>query len=109
MCYNSYHFAYLYTCIFLFSSCCASRFTWASTSNSLAQEVRDKHNCRACGKLVCGPCSENRTSLPDMGLDVAQLRVCDKCYFNTMGKKTNNDSMTRSFCAENEVEPTLLL
>lgn len=27
-------------------SCCASRFTWASTSDSEAQEARDKHNCR---------------------------------------------------------------
>merc|ERR1719329_1215427 len=36
-------------------SCCASPFTWASTSSSEAQEARDKHNCRACGGLVCDP------------------------------------------------------
>jgi len=60
-------------------SCCASQFTWASTSNSEAQEARDKHNCRSCGSLVCGPCSKNRVPLPTVGI-TALVRVCDRCY-----------------------------
>lgn len=62
--------------------CCASRFTWASTSDSEAQEARDRHNCRACGGLVCAPCSTNRLSLPDYGIHLPS-RVCDRCYYAT--------------------------
>lgn len=61
------------------SSCCASKFTWASTSDSEAQEARDKHNCRSCGTLVCDPCSRNCVSLPSIGLNVT-VRCCDRCY-----------------------------
>ena len=61
------------------SSCCASKFTWASTSDSKAQEARDKHNCRSCGTLVCDPCSRNRVPLPSIGL-IVSARVCDRCY-----------------------------
>lgn len=64
-------------------SCCASRFTWASTSDSEAQEARDKHNCRSCGTLCCDPCSKNRMPLPSIGLTVSG-RVCDRCY-NDLG------------------------
>lgn len=67
-------------------SCCASRFTWASTSDSEAQEARDKHNCRSCGTLVCDPCSKNRIPIPSIGLTVA-VRVCDMCY-NDIGGAT---------------------
>lgn len=63
----------------LFSSCCASRFTWASTSDNEAQEARDKHNCRSCGSLVCEPCSSNRAPILSLGLNVA-VRICDRCY-----------------------------
>lgn len=65
-------------------SCCANRFTWASTSNSEAQEARDKHNCRSCGGLVCDPCSKNRVPIPSIGLTVP-VRVCDRCYNDIMG------------------------
>ena len=63
----------------VFSYCCASRFTWASTSDSEAQEARDKHNCRSCGTLVCEPCSTNRVPIPSVGITVP-VRVCDRCY-----------------------------
>jgi FYVE zinc finger len=64
-----------------FSSCCASRFTWASTSDSEAQEARDKHNCRSCGALVCHPCSKNLAPLSSIGLTVP-VRVCDRCHYD---------------------------
>ena len=64
--------------------CCANRFTWASTSNSQAQEARDKHNCRSCGGLICDPCSKNRVPIPSIGLTVP-VRVCDRCYNDIQG------------------------
>jgi FYVE zinc finger len=72
-----------FCCIF-FSACCASRFTWASTSDNEAQEARDKHNCRSCGSLVCDPCSLNRNPVPSIGLTAA-VRVCDRCYNDSDG------------------------
>jgi len=60
-------------------ACCASLFTWASTSNTEAQAARDKHNCRACGSLVCDPCSKKRVPIPAIGIPVP-VRVCDRCY-----------------------------
>jgi hypothetical protein len=73
--------------VFLPSSCCASRFTWASTSDNEAQEARDKHNCRSCGSLVCEPCARNRIPIPSIGLTVA-VRVCDRCYNDMDGLLT---------------------
>merc|ERR1711935_455990 len=64
--------------------CCANRFTWASTSNSEAQEARDKHNCRSCGGLICDPCSKNRVPISSIGLTIP-VRVCDRCYNDIMG------------------------
>lgn len=60
-------------------ACCASLFTWASTSNTEAQAARDKHNCRSCGGLVCDPCSKKRIPIPAIGL-TCPVRVCDRCY-----------------------------
>jgi hypothetical protein len=65
-------------------SCCANRFTWASTSSSEAQEARDKHNCRSCGGLVCDPCAKNRVPIPSIGLTIP-VRTCDRCYNDIMG------------------------
>jgi hypothetical protein len=67
---------------------CASRFTWASTSDSAAQAARDKHNCRSCGTLVCDPCSTNRIPLASLGLTVP-VRVCDRCYNDIDGVLTS--------------------
>jgi len=81
------NFSMLYTrqwsdwfyCLWSTSSCCASLFTWASTSHTEAQAARDKHNCRACGGLVCDPCSKRRIPIPSIGI-AAPVRVCDRCY-----------------------------
>ncbi|XP_025425999.1 FYVE, RhoGEF and PH domain-containing protein 6-like isoform X3 [Sipha flava] len=37
-----------------------------------------RHHCRACGKVVCGNCSENKAPLRYMKFQAA--RVCDDCY-----------------------------
>lgn len=87
-------------------ACCASRFTWASTSDTEAQEARDKHNCRMCGGLVCDPCSQNRLPLPELGISVSS-RVCDRCYNDLGGVISDGlgeEEMSRSFLAgENPV------
>jgi len=72
-------------------ACCASNFTWASTSNSEAQAARDKHNCRSCGGLVCDPCSKKRVPIPSIGI-TAPVRVCDRCYNGWGSLYGNNDS-----------------
>ncbi|CAM9340264.1 unnamed protein product [Laminaria digitata] len=59
---------------------CKADFSWASTSRSEAQRARDKHNCRMCGLLVCGPCSNHRKPLPKMGVLEAS-RICDRCFY----------------------------
>jgi len=78
--------------------CCASRFTWASTSGSDAQEARDRHNCRACGGLVCAPCSSNRVPIPDVGINVAS-RLCDRCYHDMGSVLSDKNVLARSFTA----------
>ena len=83
--------------------CCASRFTWASTSNSAAQEARDKHNCRSCGGLVCDPCATNRTPIPSIGLTVP-VRICDRCYHDMGAQSVASSSLTSSFLAVDEDE-----
>lgn len=89
-------------------SCCASRFTWASTSDTEAQEARDKHNCRSCGGLVCNPCSSNRVPLASLGITMP-VRVCDRCYNDLGGVLTEGggiglrgNGLTRSFVQEDE-------
>ena len=84
------------------SSCCASRFTWASTSDSEAQEARDKHNCRSCGTLVCDPCSTQRIPIPPIGVTVP-VRVCDRCYNDIGGMSTTPEAMTDSFLSSSVV------
>ena len=82
-------------------SCCASRFTWASTSDSEAQEARDKHNCRSCGTLVCDPCAKRRMPLPSVGITVP-VRVCDRCYNDQSGALTgrSGNGLASSFIRE---------
>ena len=85
-------------------ACCASRFTWASTSDTEAQEARDKHNCRKCGGLVCNPCSQNHLPLPELGITVPS-RVCDRCYNDLGGVISDGlgeEQMSRSFLAEKD-------
>mmetsp|Transcript_11811 Transcript_11811/g.14907 ORF Transcript_11811/g.14907 Transcript_11811/m.14907 type:complete len:182 (+) Transcript_11811:275-820(+) len=82
-------------------SCCASRFTWASTSDTEAQEARDKHNCRSCGGLVCDPCSSNRVPVSDIGINLPS-RVCDRCYHDMGAALTDNNALTRSFMEDDD-------
>ena len=88
-------FACLLYCGFT-SACCASLFTWASTSDTEAQAARDKHNCRACGGLVCDPCSKKRVPIPALGIS-APVRVCDRCY-NRWGTLYGGFDINESKC-----------
>merc|ERR1712226_1281323 len=39
---------------------------------------RRRHHCRACGELVCAPCSRYRVPLVVMGY-VSPVRICNTC------------------------------
>lgn len=58
--------------------CCHNAFNWHSTFSGTVQQARDKHNCRNCGALVCGPCSKNRHPIGKFGL-IFPVRICDIC------------------------------
>jgi FYVE zinc finger/Lipase (class 3) len=58
--------------------CCNNPFTWHATFRSKSQEYREKHNCKACGLLVCGPCSQGKYPISKYGL-IFPCRVCDAC------------------------------
>ena len=91
------------------SACCASLFTWASTSSTEAQAARDKHNCRACGGLVCDPCSKKRIPIPAVGI-TAPVRVCDRCYnsWGTLyGGHDGEDEITSSTIKETSKQPDI--
>lgn len=89
-------------------SCCASLFTWASTSDSKAQEARDKHNCRSCGALVCAACSKNRIPLPHLGINMAS-RVCDRCYHSMGNVFLDQNVMTQSIQQGSEEEASKVI
>ena len=59
---------------------CGDAFTWHSTFRGEAQEYRERYNCRNCGGLVCGPCSERRQIIPRIGL-INPSRICDRCFY----------------------------
>jgi len=61
-----------------YCSCCDSDFSWNSTLESEAQQMRDRYNCRACGLVVCDACSQHRVELPRIGVHEA-ARICDRC------------------------------
>ena len=41
--------------------------------------LKRRHHCRQCGEVVCGPCSRNKKSLPDLGFP-SPVRVCSECF-----------------------------
>ena len=43
---------------------------------------RRRHHCRACGKVVCGPCSTGRAVLAHISTSKLQ-RLCDRCIVET--------------------------
>jgi hypothetical protein len=52
-----------------------------------------KHHCRACGRIVCHKCSDQKTSVPRTGFYTMPVRVCDRCYQLSYGSanKDGND------------------
>jgi len=62
-------------------ACCESDFNWNSTLESEAQQMRDRYNCRACGKVVCDQCSQHKQRMPRVGIHEA-VRVCDRCNWS---------------------------
>ncbi|XP_066996128.2 FYVE, RhoGEF and PH domain-containing protein 6 [Anabrus simplex] len=48
-----------------------------------------RHHCRACGKVVCGDCSDFRAPLQYMKFQAA--RVCEECYKTLLKEFENAD------------------
>mmetsp|Transcript_42595 Transcript_42595/g.54764 ORF Transcript_42595/g.54764 Transcript_42595/m.54764 type:complete len:909 (+) Transcript_42595:96-2822(+) len=83
--------------------CCRAAFSWNATTTSGVTTSREKHNCRCCGALVCGPCSENQRTVPRVGLNT-KVRVCDQCFFNAAALSQQPESQPSSQ-QQNSQEP----
>ena len=55
-------------------SSCNRQFTGYSPT----EVARVSHHCRSCGKIVCETCSDNKMSLPHLGIG-RRCRVCNHC------------------------------
>ncbi|CAE8631884.1 unnamed protein product [Polarella glacialis] len=63
-------------------ACCQADFSWAYVLQSEAQKMLSKHNCFACGRVVCEGCSRRRMAHAKLGFPNAK-RTCDRCFFAT--------------------------
>ena len=52
--------------------------------------VARRHHCRACGKVVCAPCSANKAPLRYRQFE--SCRVCDTCYQAVEKRESRNNS-----------------
>ena len=57
---------------------CKFPMRWQFIGNSPTEVARVSHHCRSCGKIVCEACSDNKMSLPHIGVGRSS-RVCDHC------------------------------
>ncbi|XP_033755429.1 uncharacterized protein LOC117338263 [Pecten maximus] len=46
--------------------------------NNKFNQLRRKHHCRQCGRILCGKCCNEKVLLPQMGLSQSE-RVCESC------------------------------
>ncbi len=51
-----------------------------------------RHHCRACGKVVCSECSDNRAPLKFKNYEA--VRVCDQCYDELFASECNIDRLS---------------
>lgn len=61
-----------------------------------------KHHCRACGRIVCGSCSNNRIFVPQKG---RKARVCDPC--NDLSFVDQHSTLTDSLATTRQMETSL--
>lgn len=61
-----------------------------------------KHHCRACGRVVCGSCSDNQIFVPQKG---SKARVCDTCH--DLSRVDKHSALTDSLNTSRQVETTL--
>jgi len=55
----------------------AQAINCACCNNLFRFGVRNKHHCRSCGNVICGPCSRGRMIVP--AVSPSPERVCNKC------------------------------
>lgn len=57
---------------------------------------RMKHNCRSCGKVVCGQCSDYKSvDLPGAG--IKKLRICHACKVHSVTRELRRKSSAGSY------------
>jgi len=61
-----------------------------------------KHHCRACGRIVCGSCSNNKIFVPQKG---TKARVCDPC--NDLSRIDTHSELTDSLTTSRQMETSL--
>eukprot|EP00931_Biecheleriopsis_adriatica_P055619 TRINITY_DN32928_c0_g1_i1.p1 TRINITY_DN32928_c0_g1~~TRINITY_DN32928_c0_g1_i1.p1 ORF type:complete len:775 (-),score=171.19 TRINITY_DN32928_c0_g1_i1:301-2625(-) len=61
-------------------ACCCADFSWAYVLQSEAQKMLSRHNCFACGHVVCDGCSRKRLAHAELGFPTP-VRTCDGCAF----------------------------
>eukprot|EP00930_Biecheleria_cincta_P004722 TRINITY_DN105652_c0_g1_i1.p1 TRINITY_DN105652_c0_g1~~TRINITY_DN105652_c0_g1_i1.p1 ORF type:complete len:809 (-),score=141.75 TRINITY_DN105652_c0_g1_i1:48-2399(-) len=61
-------------------ACCDADFTWAYILQSEPQKMLSRHNCFACGRVVCDGCSRKRLAHAKLGFP-NPVRTCDTCAF----------------------------
>ena len=62
--------------------CCGEAFRFLS---------RRRHHCRACGKVVCAPCSSQRAFLGEGDGEGKGERICNLCYFDQQQRNEEKD------------------
>ena len=55
-----------------------NRVTMCQACQAVFSLLVRRHHCRACGKVVCAPCSSNKAPLRYRHFEAS--RVCDACY-----------------------------
>uniref|UniRef100_A0A6B2L268 Uncharacterized protein n=1 Tax=Arcella intermedia TaxID=1963864 RepID=A0A6B2L268_9EUKA len=74
-------------------SLCHSKFTFTNR----------RHHCRQCGKLVCGPCSNQNKTIPGQG----KVRVCSPCYKKPADATIQEDLEIESDSTSSDLEADL--
>uniref|UniRef100_A0A6V1LWE2 FYVE-type domain-containing protein n=3 Tax=Heterosigma akashiwo TaxID=2829 RepID=A0A6V1LWE2_HETAK len=78
---------------------CQVMFDWA---------VR-KHHCRACGRIFCQSCSENKALLPKEFCDRDPKRVCDPCFRALQPLQDELVATMSNSIRENHIDPNSAL
>eukprot|EP00468_Gymnochlora_sp_CCMP2014_P006431 CAMPEP_0167751108 /NCGR_PEP_ID=MMETSP0110_2-20121227/6374_1 /TAXON_ID=629695 /ORGANISM="Gymnochlora sp., Strain CCMP2014" /LENGTH=763 /DNA_ID=CAMNT_0007636525 /DNA_START=204 /DNA_END=2493 /DNA_ORIENTATION=+ len=68
-----------------------------------------RHHCRRCGFVVCGSCSSKKAVLGEnIGIS-SPVRVCDRCFRDTVAQRVSLLGMRSAFYIEGDDETPIVL